>query len=561
MENKINFDVLETISKIYEVSENSKLKQTVFTKLKSELGLLSKYFKITKTQAFFLAIIFALNYKKTNTINFSDIGVHLDCNPMQLLKYTKDIDYLCDNDYMIKEKSSFSFDMFYADSEYTVSKSVSKAIINNIEYNNNNEVKFNSVIDVLDKIISLTELFNDEKLNAIILRKKIENLISNNKDLDFFKNILRLNISYNYQMMYYLLIWENLTGSETADIEQSIDKFIKSPKQKIKLIQAFNNKKQNKLVTLDLIEIEEDTFINNSSMKLTEKSLRILEKEDIKLFKELSNKKSENTILHSEIAKIKMYYNDNENNQIAMLRDALRDTKFKQLQTRLQQKNLPVGITALFYGYPGTGKTESVLQLAKQTGRDIIKVDISQTKSKWFGDTEKIIKKIFTNYKRLKESSKKTPVLLFNEADAIISKRKDSNSSNVAQTENAIQNIILEELENFDGILIATTNLANNFDTAFERRFLFKVEFHKPKTEVKAKIWKAKLKKLKYSDCVKLAEKYDFTGGQINNIVRKIEMAEVLENKKITLKTIQEFCDEETISKKTKVKIGFKATS
>jgi len=284
-----------------------------------------------------------------------------------------------------------------------------------------------------------------------------------------------------------------------------------------------------------------------------------LEKEGIKLFKEVENKKDDNTILHSEIAKIKMYYNNSEEKQITMLHNALKDKKYKALQARLKQKNLPSGITSLFYGYPGTGKTESVLQLAKQTGRDIMKVDISQTKSKWFGDSEKIIKKIFTSYREFKSKSKKAPILLFNEADAVISKRNYSNSSNVAQTENTIQNIILEELESFDGIFIATTNLADNLDTAFERRFLFKVEFHKPKTEVKAKIWKAKLKKLKLNDCVKLAEEFSFTGGQINNIVRKCEMSEVLDNTEITFEKIQEFCGEETIDKKLKNKIGFVA--
>lgn len=73
-----------------------------------------------------------------------------------------------------------------------------------------------------------------------------------------------------------------------------------------------------------------------------------------------------------------------------------------------------------------------------------------------------------------------TPILLFNEADGVINKRKDSNSSAVAQTENEIQNIILQEMEEFKGILIATTNLTDNIDTAFERRFLFKLELTVP---------------------------------------------------------------------------------
>jgi SpoVK/Ycf46/Vps4 family AAA+-type ATPase len=128
--------------------------------------------------------------------------------------------------------------------------------------------------------------------------------------------------------------------------------------------------------------------------------------------------------------------------------------------------------------------------LAIDTNREIMKVEISQSKSMWFGESEKIIKRIFTDYKAFAKESKQTPILLFNEADAILSKRNAAGSSNVAQTENAIQNILLEEFENFEGILIATTNLASNLDTAFERRFLYKVQFQKPSVNIRAKIWK-----------------------------------------------------------------------
>jgi SpoVK/Ycf46/Vps4 family AAA+-type ATPase len=74
----------------------------------------------------------------------------------------------------------------------------------------------------------------------------------------------------------------------------------------------------------------------------------------------------------------------------------------------------------------------------------------------------------FTNFKK---TQKACPILLFNEADAIIGKRKSTDSSSVADSENAIQNVLLEELENFDGILFATSNLVANLDSAFERRF------------------------------------------------------------------------------------------
>ena len=104
---------------------------------------------------------------------------------------------------------------------------------------------------------------------------------------------------------------------------------------------------------------------------------------------------------------------------------------------------------------------------------------------------------------------------------------------------------------------MATTNLVKNMDKAFERRFLFKLEFAKPSNTVKAKIWKNKIKSLSLKDCKTLANKYDFTGGQINNIVRKIEVFEVINGSDITFKTIDNFCQEENFSSDKYSRIGF----
>jgi AAA+ superfamily predicted ATPase len=114
----------------------------------------------------------------------------------------------------------------------------------------------------------------------------------------------------------------------------------------------------------------------------------------------------------------------------------------------------------------------------------------------------------------------------------------------------------LEELENFEGILIATTNLANNLDSAFERRFLFKIRFQKPSISIRAKIWKSKLPFLTLQDCNILAEKYDFSGGQIDNVLRKNEMHEIIHGEKGNVKKLMVFCSEETLVS-NRVKIGF----
>jgi SpoVK/Ycf46/Vps4 family AAA+-type ATPase len=270
----------------------------------------------------------------------------------------------------------------------------------------------------------------------------------------------------------------------------------------------------------------------------------------------MNKKKKENVISPKDIPYRELIFSKSEMEQLFLLKDLLNDEKFKETQKRLSDKNLPQGVTALLHGAPGTGKTEIIKQLAKETDRELMKVEISQSKSMWFGESEKIIKRIFTDYKAFAKECERTPILLFNEADAIISRRREVGNSSVAQTENAIQNIILEELENFEGILIATTNLANNLDSAFERRFLFKVQFQKPDISIRARIWKSKLPSLGLQDCNLLAEKFDFSGGQIDNVLRKNEIHEIIHGEKVTLTKLMAFCSEETLVS-NRVKIGF----
>ena len=232
--------------------------------------------------------------------------------------------------------------------------------------------------------------------------------------------------------------------------------------------------------------------------------------------------------------------------------------KFSMLQERLVNMKLSKGVAAIFYGAPGTGKTETAYQIAKTTGRDILLVDISQSKSMWFGESEKRIKLIFDTYRRICSTAEIKPILLFNEADALLSKRKDGSRSNVGQTENAIQNIFLEEMERFEGIMIATTNLAGNLDSAYERRFLFKIKFENPTTEIKRKIWQNKLEWLDNDAADKLANDFTFSGGEIDNIVRKIAMQEILKGNRPEVDQIFQFCKSERLNTNTGgVKVGY----
>jgi len=254
----------------------------------------------------------------------------------------------------------------------------------------------------------------------------------------------------------------------------------------------------------------------------------------------------------------KLFYNEKIRDRIGELTELLGPENFKDIQKRLKESGMRTGFACIFSGPPGTGKTETAYQIARETGRDIMFVNISETKSMWFGESEKRIKQVFDRYRGIVKNSGTAPILLFNEADAVLGKRRELSTSRSGpdQTENAIQNIILQEMENLNGILIATTNMTSNFDKAFERRFLYKINFDKPDLESKKLMWQSFIPELGDTDAECLASKFDFSGGQIENIARKNAVSFVLKGIKTDLSALETFCGEE-LYEKAAGRIGF----
>jgi hypothetical protein len=188
-----------------------------------------------------------------------------------------------------------------------------------------------------------------------------------------------------------------------------------------------------------------------------------------------------------------------------------------------EQKKRGKGLNVLFYGEPGTGKTFAAGAIARELGKDLLAIDAAQLRNKWYGNTEKLVREIFGDMKKTVQESKNPPVFLLNEADQIIHKR-DLNPVGADNTENAIQNIILEELEQFPGILIMTTNLLENIDDAYFRRFDIKLVFTLPDQECRERLWQAHLlPTIPGADSIpyqRLARDYNFTGGQIALVIQ-----------------------------------------
>lgn len=414
-----------------------------------------------------------------------------------------------------------------------------------------NAIAYRSGTSGLDRygfLAQVREYINDlpgevETLESMSFIRKMEKLERKNKQLSAVVNLRRMINTPRDRAIFYAICNEAKDGDSLSF--RQLSNFMPDH-QAIRVAREFKDKK-HPLQKHQLVETCEGGLFDSAGLKLTPKGVELYFEEDASLFENPISTKQ--LVSHKKIMPKRLFFESNLQRQLSMLTESLREEHYARLRGRLQEKGLPTGVAALLYGLPGTGKTESVWQLAQQTGRDILHVDISATKTCWFGESEKLIKEVFENYRRLCGQSKLKPILFFNEADAVFSKRKDANSSNVAQTENAIQNIILEEMERLDGILIATTNMADNLDKAFERRFLFKIRFDKPSLEAKSSIWRDKLPTLQEAEANKLASRFDFSGGEIDNVVRKATMEEILQGTTPTLEHLITLCEEERIEK------------
>lgn len=253
-----------------------------------------------------------------------------------------------------------------------------------------------------------------------------------------------------------------------------------------------------------------------------------------------------------------LFYNEAEKQQIQRLSALLSPDNLHRVFESMEAKGMRTGFTCLFFGAPGTGKTETALQLARATGRKVLCADIAQILSKWIGESEQNARRLFRDYRKANEENELSPILLLNEADAFLGKRFENVRNSTEKMENGLQNIFLEELERFSGILIATTNLTSNLDPAFDRRFLFKIRFDKPCTEVSASIWRSIIPELSEGEALQLASSYDFSGGQIENIARKRNVDAILNGTDPDFSTIHRYCEEERMERNSeRPKIGF----
>ena len=537
--------LLDAFEKIVELSEDSELSADFFKAARPEIRFISNKLSLTDMQSVLLSVF--IDKSEDSRIRASEIARFFGIGTIRMLKQIDEIEGLVEKRYI---KGSNRRE----DRTYRVPSQVVKAMRLNEPFEFKEE-PVKDTQDFFDRFNTLAKEKDSDEIAYDALERKTMDLLGEIKDTVFARLLDRLDLSRAETLLFvymaHLYVENNDDNIRFGDIENLYDhdEIPTSIKRELR-------SRRHILFQLDLIEnVNDDGIARSDAFKLTDKA-----KEEMLGELAIQNVgKSENNLLqHDSLAKKKLIYNPKEAGQVKELSSILNEKRFREVQSRLKESGMRQGFCCLFYGAPGTGKTETVYQLAKQTGRNIMQVDVDKIKSCWVGESEKNIKALFDRYRNICLNAEKAPILLFNEADAVLGTRMEGASRAVDKMENSIQNIILQEMEKLEGIMIATTNLTSNLDKAFERRFLYKIKFEKPSLEARTEIWMTMMKGLKRKDAKLIASKFELSGGEIENVVRRQTVQYILDgNDKIDIKALEESCRLERLAESQHSRIGF----
>jgi hypothetical protein len=548
--------LLDHLEKIIDLTGKAGFNQAFFEKASAHLKAVAATLKITEEQSALFAHF--LNLCDDDSINLDQIARSIHCNRIQLVRYMDDIDEL-EQRRLIRccrpVSSGYRFEHNNTPT-YRVPQNVINAVRRGVEFvpETHKDITIEEFFDVL---CDLFQQRRDGELSYDSLVDELQSLCNDNPELTFCQRVKWYRFARQDGVLFMrfcdLFINEDDDANGIHDFED-----IFPTRGSLRRVEKDLRSGEHSLFEAGLVEFaNNDGFGDNQFFHLTDKAKEEFFSE--LNIKEKMGRRGRDFILVKDIKGRELFYNDKERRQVDELSSLLNEENFKAIVRRLGESSLRGGFACLFYGPPGTGKTETAYQIARATGRDLLPVDITQTKSKWFGDSEKQVKHIFDRYRGVVKAGGLAPILLFNEADAVISRRTEVSGANasIEKTLNAVQNIILDEMEKLDGILIATTNLTQNMDAAFERRFIYKIEFTKPTIEARTRIWLAMNRTLSEHDAGILAGEFDFSGGQIENITRKRAVYRVIHGDEAGLEVMREYCREELWSKRG-AKIGFR---
>jgi len=552
----LNFNVISTIRDLALAIESSEFSEITMTSLHEHTKPLNTYFGTTDRLTWIMVAVL-LKQMSDYEVTLRDLVSFFGLQNHYMLELKADVDVLIEKRLLFAERSRRNRRLFrIGNFGFLAAENVVDAVFKNLPLEESSTNKGLDLFGFCDEVGIQIQGRADEYLNFEDLCELVEDMEAKNPDITMVKELQRFRFEIVYRVLIYEMMNDFISGCRSTTLGMTLKDMFENKKLYVRIMDEFVSGR-SALIEKGLVSVSKSEFGNDMSIVFTPYALEMFAKAELGSLLKSNHLKV--LTLHADLKVKQLFFDAKLEKEVSFLKQSLQPANFLTMQSRLAEQGFIQGVAALFYGAPGTGKTETVLQLAKATGRDIYRVDISESKSMWYGESQKKIKEIFDNYRLACKFTENKPILLFNEADALFGARKQNPHSSVDQTENAIQNILLEEMEHLDGILIATTNLAANLDKAFDRRFLFKIEFEKPSVEAKMHIWKSKLDWLTDEQSGLLASRFDFSGGEIDNVVRKVLINQVLTGELPSTETLMEFCEMEKMEKNgvKRTRVGF----
>ena len=530
------------ISQVHQCCHHSKLAKTALEPVKKQLKSISRTFRISDTEAALLSVIILEAGKEG--LCLGNLGAFLGLESNEFNGLFETVRSLVRCGYIrFKEKPRGRRRGLRMETEICLVPGLSDAL----EQDDLSLLKpqpIRTLGTLLEAWESLVSMRKEKIISFTEFVYRTSTLSARARSVEAVKLLDKMDVHGIERVFLFSAILEFCTGNNTFDGFAHIREITQDePDIRMACLNNLSAEK-GRFLSLKLVSLEVDDIMMEDERFVPGTALLPVLPAFAKRRKKM-NSNLYRVISPEDIAPVEMCYDDDLRASVRKLSSVMEPANFDRLRERMRKHQLRNGLTVMLHGASGTGKTETVLQVARGTGRRILIVDAAQIQNAFVGVAEKNVRELFAEYNRMYRSEPVTPILLFNEADALLQKRRAINIGLDAH-DNALQNILLEELEMFEGIFIGTTNLLTNMDAAFERRFLYRLEFRSPSPATRAHLLGSKFPGLEKEAVERLSLRHPLTGSQIENARRKVAIDEVLDpDFKLTEEVLQSYLSRE----------------
>ena len=557
-ETLINNTLLQSITKLHNNHSNLYKEESTIEEYNNEVKIVCDFFDVEpKTGVLLSVIICDQLIGEVRYIHkvFKNIGF----SSLEIISLNNQIKDLVKRSWLKQSNKTFPYakEIKSNQTEYIISQHILNAVL----FLDKELIENERPLDFTDGLIKLRNYMKhlvDSNLYEDEMYDGVQQFLWDFKENTFLKEITESQeLLVEEKLILFWLSSEYIFDREEFDLDAVCDflgfenNFIYNFKQRIK-----NDK--STLFNTNYLSFVNPELADFSSITYGDKMLDLLTKTCVKVEQKKIKHKFCQLIQPDDIEFKNLYFNTKQQQDITKIIDMLSPENYKKMCENFKSHKMKEALSLLFYGLSGTGKTELVRQIAKKHNRILLMVDIASIKSMWVGESEKNIRRVFREYAEALKICDLAPILFFNEADAILNKRRKIESSS-DQMLNSMQNILLQYLEDFEGIFMATTNFINNLDDAFDRRIFYKKAFELPDENTRFQILQDLFPEWP-SDWIKdIASDFELSGSQIQNIKRKLLVDSILfdidySNKELLVNYIEE---ELGFRKKNRTEIGF----